>query len=812
MNSMKIKAPIYFLIFIVASVLTYIFTIGKTVSAPDKHTMVDAGLPVVYMTSESGIKYNYLHGYTGEVDETQMHEAVTPVDATRTLNISVGQYGCAVSGVAYELWTVDMKTLVERAEGVDYSGKNGVVNATLEFKNLITKGQEYLLKIKLNTESYENVCYYTRLVKLDNASVENRLSYVDTFSENTRKDETLGKVTAKLEPNSSGDNTNLGRVNIHSKLSQVGFANLQLQMRTLRRFTITEIDETRTSIVLTYKADSSDETGDFRYNIREFFRIYQPDKSVTYVYNFERWMDQVFTPSNGLNSKGEVYLGIRSDTDVNMKSSSNGNITAFVLDGNLWVFSAIKNSFSKVFTFEEIDTDGIREEYNKFGIKILNVYNNGNVDYIVYGYMNRGPHEGKIGISVFKYETTGRTSKEIIFIPRTDSYEIISKDVNELAYLTSENMFYMYSNGAVYYLDCNTKEYMITDMNIIPELSQVSEGQGIYVYQTGSNPNECKDMKILYLSTGEIYTVKADSDEYIKMLGYIDGNIVYGKSFSDMLYMDSEGKESLPLYTVIIMDKDRKEVRRYGEDKIYVIDAEFTTEQIVFERVKMLDDGKLAPTHSDSLLSGSQNSRKSLEVITEETDFRQKEQYISMIVGGNGRALSYECKFEYSDNANVMISDIYKQETNYYYAYAFGALAGLYDNLADAIVVANEGAGVVVNSDAQRIWDRYKPTSYKMSLTEELKAMTNELAGAHVLANKGTDKDLSGNTIDAAVYYVAKGNPIIAKTGNGVYELVYRYDSKNVYTYDLTSHKENIYTKTKFDQLIAGYGSVLIIY
>ena len=812
MNSMKIKAPIYFLIFIVASVLTYIFTIGKTVSAPDTHTMVDAGLPVVYMTSESGIKYNYLHGYTGEVDETQLHEAITPIDANRTLNISVGQYGCAVSGVAYELWTVDMKTLVERAEGVDYSGKNGVVNATLEFKNLITKGQEYLLKIKLNTESYENVCYYTRLVKLDNASVENRLSYVDTFSENTRKDETLGKVTAKLEPNSSGDNTNLGRVNIHSKLSQVGFANLQLQMRTLRRFTITEIDETRTSIVLTYKADSSDETGDFRYNIREFFRIYQPDKSVTYVYNFERWMDQVFTPSSGLNSKGEVYLGIRSDTDVNMKSSSNGNITAFVLDGNLWVFSAIKNSFSKVFTFEEIDTDGIREEYNKFGIKILNVYNNGNVDYIVYGYMNRGPHEGEIGISVFKYETTGRTSKEIIFIPRTDSYEIIAKDVNELAYLTSENMFYMYSNGAVYYLDCNTKEYMITDMNIIPELSQVSEGQGIYVYQTGSNPNECKDMKILYLSTGEIYTVKADSDEYIKMLGYIDGNIVYGKSFSDMLYMDSEGKESLPLYTVIIMDKDRKEVRRYGEDMIYVIDAEFTTEQIVFERVKMLDDGKLAPTHSDSLLSGSQNSRKSLEVITEETDFRQKEQYISMIVGGNGRALTYECKFEYSDNANVMISDIYKQETNYYYAYAFGALAGLYDNLADAIVVANEGAGVVVNSDAQRIWDRYKPTSYKMSLTEELKAMTNELAGAHVLANKGTDKDLSGNTIDAAVYYVAKGNPIIAKTGNGVYELVYRYDSKNVYTYDLTSHKENIYTKTKFDQLIAGYGSVLIIY
>lgn len=809
---MKIKAAIYFVIFIAASVLTYIFTIGKTVSAPDTHTMVTAGLPIVYMTSESGIKYNYLHGYTGEVNETQMHDAITPIDEDRTLNINVKQYGCAVSGVAYELWTIDMKTLVERAEGVDYSGKDGVVNATLEFTNLINKGQEYLLKIRLNTESYENVCYYTRLVKLDDASVENRLSYVDTFSENTRKDETLSKVTAKLEPNSSGDNTNLGRVNIHSKLSQVGFANLQLQMRTLRRFTITEIDETRTSIVVTYKASTSDETGDFNYNIREFFRIYQPDKSVTYVYNFERWMNQVFAPSKGINSKGEVYLGIRSDIDVNMKSSSNGNITAFEVDGNLWVFSAVKNSFSKVFTFEEIDSDGLREEYNKFGIKILNVYNNGNVDYLVYGYMNRGPHEGEIGISVFKYETTGRTSKEIIFIPRTDSYEIIAKDVEELAYLTSENMFYMYSNGSVYYLDCNTKEYMITDMNIIPELSQVSDGQSIYVYQTGNNPNECKDLKILYLSTGEIYTLKADSDEYIKMLGYIDGNIVYGKSFSDMLYVDSEGKESLPLYTIIIMDKERKEVRRYGEDKIYVTDADFTAEQIVFKRVKMTNEGTLISTHSDSLLSSSENSRKSLEIITAETDFRQKEQYISMIVGGNGKALVYECKCEYSDNGNVMISDIYKQDTDYYYAYAFGKLAGLCDSLAEAIVIANDGAGVVVNSNSERIWDRYKATSYKLSLTEEWKAITNEIASAYILEHKGTDKDLSGNTIDAAVYYVAKGNPIIAKTGNGIYELVYRYDSKNIYTYDLTSHKENTYTKAKFDQLITGYGSVLIIY
>ena len=809
---MKIKAAIYLVIFLAASVLTYILTIGKTVNTSNTHSMDEAGLPIVYMSSESGIKYNFLHGHTGEVNELQIHDAITPIDANRELSIYVKQYGCAVSGVSYELWTVDMKTLVERTEGVDYSGKDGVVQATLEFKNLINMGQEYLLKIRLNTESYEEVSYYTRLVKLDDASVDNRLTYVDSFSENTRKEETLGRVTAKLEPNSSGDNTNLGRVNIHSKLSQVGFAKLQPEMLSARQFTITEIDETRTSIVVTYKASTSDSTGDFSYNIREFYRIYQPSKTVTYVYNFERWMNQVFNPSKAINNKGEIYLGIRSDAEVNMKSSSNGNITAFEVDGTLWVFSAVKNSFSKVFSFDEQDSDGVREDYNKFGIKILNVYNNGNVDFLVYGYMNRGQHEGENGISIFKYESTGRTSKEIIFIPRTDSYEVIADDINELAYLTSENNFYMYSNGSVYYLDCDTKEYMITDMKVIPELSQVNEGQSIYVYQTGDDMNKCKEMKILYLSSGEIYSLKADSDEYIKMLGYIDGNIVYGKSFSDMIYVDSEGKEILPLYTIIIMGKDREVVRRYGENNIYVINATFTDEQIVFERVIKNEDGGFAATHSDALLSGAETSRKKLEVITNETAFRQKEQYISMIVGGNGKASVLECRYEYNDNSNVMISDIYKQNTQYYYAYAFGDLAKLCTSLREAVSIANSGAGVVVNAESIRVWDRYKPTSYKLTLTEEHKNLTNDSVYEYVVANKGTDKDLSGNAIDAAMYFVAKDNAILAKTGNGTYELVYRYDSKNVYTYDLGTHTEKSYTKEKFDQLIKGFGSILITY
>ena len=134
---MKIKAVVYVLVFVIAAVLTYIFTIGKTVYNTDTTTMSSAGLPIIYMTTENGIQYNYLHGYTGDVNELLIHDALTPIGSDRKLIISVKQYGCAVSGISYEVSTIDMGTLIERNSISDYSGKNGIIIADFEFKNLI---------------------------------------------------------------------------------------------------------------------------------------------------------------------------------------------------------------------------------------------------------------------------------------------------------------------------------------------------------------------------------------------------------------------------------------------------------------------------------------------------------------------------------------------------------------------------------------------------------------------------------------------------------------------------------------------------
>ncbi len=841
MKVIRIKAVLYTLVFIATTVLTYIFTIGKPVYTVNTSGMKAAGLPIIYMTTEEGIKYNYLHGYTGGVNELLIHDAITPIDDSRKLTISVKQYGSIISGVSYELGTTDGKTLIERGTLTEYSGRNGIITANFEFKNLLENNKEYLLKIILNTENYDSVSYFTRIIELDTPNVQHKLAYINDFSENTRTDENLKKVTAKLETNSTGDNTNLGRVNIHSKLSQVGFSDLVPQLTTDRFFTITEIDDTRASVSVTYKAETMDESGSFGYNIKEYYRIYQPDETVTYVYNFDRFMNQIFEPEIGISGRGEIYLGIRSDTDIIMKNCANGNVSAFVLDGNLWSYSAVEDSFTRIFSFENDGSDGFREEYQAFDIKILNVYNNGSVDFIVYGYMNRGVHEGELGISVCKYDADEGTTTEIAYIPRTDSYEFIARDVNRLSYLNDKNILYIYSNNSVLYLDCTTKEYMVIAGDILEDVSTMCEEKGIFVYQTGSDIYSCSELNTLYMDSGEIRNIKAAEDEYIRMLGYIDSNIVYGEFKQDMLTKNDDGTIISPMYRVTIMDSDHRILRKYGNNSQYVTEAYFNNSQIIFDRVEFNEEGEMIEISSDSILSNIEDTTLKMEIVTRATEFRQKEQYISLVTTGLLKETLLNTKYVYPENTTVMISELYYEVDDLYFAYGFGELYHISNNFAEALMAASESGGVVVDSNTRLLWNRYKPKSYKISISDDIFEQNNasdskeavldalfsiagkKVSSANLFAKgytipecvehiMGEVVNLSGSDIDMALYFVSEGHPIIAKTGDDRYELIYEYNSTGVYTCDFVENTNKFYSKSDFDKLISQYDSILISY
>ena len=85
------------------------------------NNMTEAALPIVYMVSESGTSFNPLHGYVTNVDESMLHECITPLPEGRKLTIGIGTYGQKITGISYEIRSLDGEEYLENTTVTDYN-------------------------------------------------------------------------------------------------------------------------------------------------------------------------------------------------------------------------------------------------------------------------------------------------------------------------------------------------------------------------------------------------------------------------------------------------------------------------------------------------------------------------------------------------------------------------------------------------------------------------------------------------------------------------------------------------------------------
>ena len=834
----KIQILIYVLTFIAAAVITYIVNIG---GASYKETVIttmgDARLPYVYMTTEEGFSYNYLHGYTCDMNLVTMHEPITPISSDRVFSFNIKKFGCPVSEVSYELRSTDGDKLIERNAVEDANSSEDVITSTVRFRNLLEKNKEYMLRLIVDTGAYGAASYYTRIVIMDDAYLDKKLSYISNFSANTLNKSNLSQITSQLETDSTGDNTNLGRVNIHSKLSQVGYGEMEPSLISDKYITINEINGDVASVSLNYKIASDDINGKFSYNVKEYIRIYQPDDTVTYVHSYDRWVDQIFEPEKAVSSLGDLYLGICSDDKMEKKSNANGKYTAFVRNHELWEFSTSKNEFTSIFSFNSADGNDIRENYNQHDIKILNVEDNGNIKFIVYGYMNRGEHEGKAGISVFEYNNEEKKTNEIVFVPRNDSYMSIARDVDILCYLNADNILYIYSGKSIYYIDCNTKESMIVASKLDKSACILSNDRRTLVYQSGEDDTKYDKITILNLVNGNKNDIKAGEENFIKALGYMNENVVYGLAEKKNTVINGDGIKEFPMYEINMMDSDLQIVKKYSMDDIYITDVEITSGKMIIERVRKNDSGELERVEDDIMLSNVSDTAKEVSLDIRITEARQKEYYLNLIAGGiTGQTTLQKTKYSFTSDATVEIPFM-SEGDKVYYAYAFGELAHVSDKLADAILIASEGGGVVVDYTADMIWSRYKSKEHIISIADSMvnpSSDTKVAATNLLLAYRGIKADsadfyakgksvmeclkencekvfdLTDCTVEMVQYFINMNYPIIVKTDTNRYEVIYGYDRTHIFTKDMTDGTNKEYSFAGLNEIISGYGNVMI--
>ena len=468
MQKGTIKAIVLPVVFVLAVI---IFSFMTNQTNEDLTTeMSEATLPVLTLY-DGKTAINELYGYTEKMDAAYMRDTITPIGEDRLLPVTVKTYQTAVDKISYEIRSLDAKRLIANADVTSYTENKGMISMELPIQNLLEENEEYLLVIQLESGD-RMIYYYTRIIESQNSYVSECIDFVRQFNDTTFDSEKAASLSTYMEK-TTGDNTTLQYVTLNNSLNQVSWAEFHGTRLTTPVPSVKEITPTYNVIVLDYVVTRVGQNGQSEYyNVEEYYRVRYTNTRM-YLLNFERTMEEIFRGENDSISGNSILLGIRSK-DVEYQTNESGKVVTFVQEGELWSYNQEANTLAKVFSFRGYEGVDDRENYGEHDIKIVNIDEAGSIDYIVYGYMNRGIHEGTVGIAVYHYDSLANTNEEQVFIPSSQSYEVMKSELGQLMYVTESGASYIMVDGNVYGIDLNSLDTKVLVEGLSDEAVAIS--------------------------------------------------------------------------------------------------------------------------------------------------------------------------------------------------------------------------------------------------------------------------------------------------------------------------------------------------
>lgn len=833
------------LVFIVSVLAIGYFTNAETVDMTAR--MPAPTFPTVSFVND-GKTINTLHGYSDEMQVNYMRGVVLPIDQTRSVNFSINTYGTFISGLKFEIRPVSGNSLVESTEITDYKTNGDIITGQFQIKDLIEADQEYML-VMIAEIGEETVRYYSRVIwSLDGEKYHcgEEIDFVLNFLNMTFNKESSEELSMYLESSSEGNNDSYSHVNINSSYDQVTWGGLKISSHSEPEILLTDIHNQTATVNLRYQVtQKTDDNEDKLYNVRESYRVrYTTDR--IYLLNFDRTMNYVFDAGNGDITEKAINLWI-SDENIKLKESDGGNAFAFISEDRLYAYNSTDNKLAMVFAFYSDDYNDERTTWQENDINILNIDEAGNLEFTVTGYMNRGEHEGKVGVAVYGYNSQLNTIEERAFIPSTLHQDIVRAYEKKMPYTGNSEELYIMQEGDIFHVD-------LTDHSAKKVIENLSDNS-YYTSETGNaiawQERDKKSLMLMDLSAKKKSEITADSGDFIRVLGFMGEDLVYGLVHNADIHADRMGNPVYAMYSVRIADSDGNVLENYSPSGVFITDAAIEDNIIRLSRVQwneetqmyeeVIDDqimSTLAKNAGNNFVTvAATDSYKNIVEISVKSSIKTK----SLIVQTPDMTL-----YEGSREVNMNI-DRNTEEYPYYYVYGLGGLLGVFDNPADAVNIAYSAPGVVVNDSDRYVWYRgnllnSNQIMYITNVALDWENMTAENSTAVcldlILQHKGINVnvqellsegksivdilgdnlisakvlELEGCPMDAMLYYVNQDIPVMVTLNDGNSMLILGFNDLNTVLLDPTTGQVYKLGKNDTATLFENNGNHFITY
>jgi hypothetical protein len=644
-----------------------------------------------------------------------------------------------------------------------------------------------------------------------------------------------------LESNYRGEGSTYAHVDIKDSFYMVCWGNLNPTLLTEPVLTISEIYSNIAVATLDYMVELVTDSGTERYYVEEKFRV-TVSGTAKHLLNYERTMEAVFDETLASLSQNQFKLGVTNDTGIELLTNSDASQLAFVRNKELWHYNMAENALYKVFSFRNGNEAEKGLSYDQYDVRILKLYESGDISFMVYGHMGKGEYEGKTGILLYRYYRGEERIEEQLYLPVGESYQKIKEELGSFSYMNDYDVFFFMVYNTMYSYNLITKALTVISDNAVAESVAFFQDSSYVVWQEDGYAN----VKLMRLETGESKVLAAAEGEFIRVLGKINENIICGYGLLSDCMMMGDGSLLYPAYEVKILNGSLEEKKSYSKEGYYVAEAEITTNSIRLRRVEKNDRGSYEEAVDDYILISTEAKKRPVTLAKRITEKMFAEHYIDLPSTYAMKEIPVPESVPYtliSEDTTVRISAL-ENEAEEYMVYSFGAIVSVGKSGASAIQLADRAdvVGTVVNETGNVIWER--GVKYAASFLKELEGRSTKNSGltsrqeavrmmaAYLnlepdVSGFGEDHSvkefleketghrmisLTGTTLDEVLYFVFRGAPVYAMKGRTDAVVITGYNVSSVTVYEPSSGKYKTYSLREAEKMFEDAGNIFLSY
>lgn len=829
MKKRIIKAGVLIAVFIAALVIS-----SLVINSGTEDEIVDMGAPTLPRISFTvdGTEVNPLFGYVQDMDITAVRDTITPLGADGSLTMNIEDDGNDISDIRYEVYSLDGEDMYADGEAdVPDEGEQ----VSLSIGNILSdEVREAVLKVILTADD-ETVSYYTRIAAPSDLTTGKCLEYAMDFHDKAINKEGTEDLESHLEPGDESDNTTYQTVNIHSDVTHVQWGDLSPEIVGDVEWSIKESNTVYTSILAKYQVSCQDENGDTAlYNVKEFFRVRFLVDTI-YLLDYNRDMEQIFQGTASEFDDNGILFGITSQDDVQYETNSDETIVAFVQERNLWLYNGEEDELTEVFSFSDQEGRDMRSKNDQHAVRIISMDNDGNLAFAVYGYMNRGYHEGEVGVGIYYFSVDTNAIEEKAFIPSTKSYAIAADELGKMVYYNhDQSMLYVLADGTLYQIDLDNDKQTTLAKGLTEEQYAVSDDGHLMAYQTtGGTEDGKEDTKknnadggagtagsaicVMNLKSGDTYTIDAGEGETVRPLGFINGDFVFGKARPSDEGTTVAGEEVSPMYEIEIRNSDNKTEAQYSFEDQNIYTTDILIEENLLTLNRVVKEGKTYNSTSQEYITNNQEREESSVTLEKySTDVKETQLRLTFAdgIGNTEPELIKPGQIASKEPLTVTLSGGDSGEK--FYVYGMGELVAIYDKAGYAIQRANELSGVVISSNQEYVWER---GNRDLVYSTDAAAFSKESGETSLAAcerymerYEAHQVDLTGCTLDQVLYVINRGCPVIALVDSNHAVLLTGYTMTDITYIDPDDGKSHTAGISALEKQTESSGNVFIGY